>query len=60
MCDYEAIVKLIARTTTAKGLKVTCRLDRRKYSTVRKVTDEHINRCLALEAVLGKTRRTEF
>ena len=28
--DYETIVKLIARTTTAKGLKVICRLDRRK------------------------------
>src|SRR5208337_599297 len=26
--DYETIVNLIARTTTAKGLKVTCRLDR--------------------------------
>ncbi len=44
--DYETIVNLIARTTTAKGLKVTCRLDRRKYPTGRKVTDEemeHIN-----------------
>ena len=40
LCDYETIVKLIARTTTAKGLKVTCRLDRRKYPTGRKVTDE--------------------
>jgi hypothetical protein len=28
--DYETIVNLIAKTTTAKGLKVTCRLDRRK------------------------------
>ena len=44
--DYETIVNLIASTTTAKGLKVTCRLDRRKYPTGRKVTDEemeHIN-----------------
>jgi hypothetical protein len=44
--DYETIVKLISRTTTAKGLKVTCRLDRRKYPTGRKVTDEemkHVN-----------------
>ena len=40
--DYETIVKLIARTTTAKGLKVTCRLDRRKYPTGRKVTDEEM------------------
>lgn len=37
--DYETIVNLIAKTTTAKGLKVTCRLDRRKYPTGRKVTD---------------------
>ena len=42
--DYETIVNLIARTTTAKGLHVTCRLDRRKYPTGRKVTDEEINR----------------
>ena len=37
--DYETIVNLIARTTTAAGLKVTCRLDRRKYATGRKITD---------------------
>lgn len=42
--DYETIVNLIARTTTAKGLQVTCRLDRRKYPTGRKVTDEEIER----------------
>lgn len=40
--DYETIVNLIARTTTAKGLKVTCRLDRRKYPTGRKITDEEM------------------
>jgi len=42
--DYETIVKLISRTTTAKGLKVSCRLDRRKYPTGRKVTDEEMRR----------------
>jgi hypothetical protein len=42
--DYETIVNLIARTTTAKGLTVTCRLDRREYPTGRKVTDEEFNR----------------
>jgi hypothetical protein len=42
--DYEMIVNLISRTTTAKGLQVTCRLDRRKYPTGRKVTDEEIGR----------------
>ena len=40
--DYETIVNLIARTTTAKGLTVTCRLDRRKYPTGRKITDEEM------------------
>ena len=44
--DYETIVKLISRTSTAQGLKVTCRLDRCKYPVGRKVTDEemkHVN-----------------
>ena len=40
--DYETIVNLIARTTTAKGLKVTCRLDRRKYPTGRRVSDQEM------------------
>ena len=38
--DYETVVRLIAATTTAKGLKVTCRLDHRKYPVGRKITDE--------------------
>ncbi|MDT0497950.1 ISAzo13 family transposase [Algiphilus sp. W345] len=42
--DYETIVKLIAGTATAKGLKVTCRLDRRKYPTGRNVSDEEMQR----------------
>lgn len=37
--DYETIVRLIAGTTTAKGLTVACRLDRHKYPAGRKVTD---------------------
>jgi hypothetical protein len=40
--DYETIVRLIAGTTTAKGLKVICRLDRRKYPIGRRITDEEI------------------
>jgi hypothetical protein len=40
--DYETIVNLIAGTRTAKGLTVTCRLDRRKYPTGRVVTDEEM------------------
>ena len=46
--DYETIVNLIAGTTTAKGLKVTCRLDRRKYPTGREVSDAQMQ-CVNLE-----------
>src|SRR6202041_131314 len=42
LLNYETIVNLIAATTTAKGLSVTCRLDRRKYPTGRKVTAEEM------------------
>ena len=42
--DYETIVHLIARTTTAKGLQVICRLDRRKYATGRRISDEEMKR----------------
>ena len=42
--DYETIVNLIARTTTVKGLKVTCKLDRLKYPTGRKISDEEMKR----------------
>jgi hypothetical protein len=40
--DYETIVNLIAKTTTAKGLTVNCRLDRRKYPTGRKVSADEM------------------
>ena len=40
--DYETVVRLIAGTTTVKGLKVSCRLDHRKYPVGRKITDEEI------------------
>lgn len=40
LSDYETVVRLIAGTTTAKGLSVTCRLDRRRYPVGRKVSDE--------------------
>jgi hypothetical protein len=36
--DYETVVRLIANTTTAKGLRVTCRLDRRRYPVGRRIT----------------------
>ncbi len=37
---YETVVQLIAHTTTAKGLTVTCRLDRHKYPRGIKVSKE--------------------
>ena len=40
--DYETVVRLIAGTTTARGLTVTCRLDRRNYPRGRKVSDEQM------------------
>lgn len=40
----ETIVSVIAKTTTAKGLPVTCRLDRRKYPTGRTVSDAEMRR----------------
>jgi hypothetical protein len=40
--DYETVVRPIAGTTTAKGLRVTCRLDRRKYPVGRKIADEEL------------------
>jgi hypothetical protein len=42
--DYETIVNLIANTTTAKGLTVTCRLDRRIYPTGRRVSNDEMKR----------------
>jgi transposase len=40
LTDYETVVNLIAKTTTTTGLKVSCRLDRRRYPTGRKISDE--------------------
>ena len=39
LTDYETIVRLVANTTTATGLHVTCRLDRRKYAVGKKVSE---------------------
>jgi hypothetical protein len=43
LTDYETIVQLIAHTTTAKGLTVTCRLDRRRYADGIRVSDEEMS-----------------
>jgi hypothetical protein len=40
--DYETVVRLIAATTTAKGRKVSCRLDRRAYPARRKISDDEM------------------
>jgi len=44
LVDYQTIVSLIARTTTATGLKVQCRLDHRRYAVGQKVSDEELTR----------------
>jgi hypothetical protein len=44
LTDYQTIVSLIARTTTAQGLKVQCRLDRRRYTVGTKVSDHQMAR----------------
>ena len=43
LTDYETVINLISKTTTAKGLKVRCRLDRRKYPIGRKITAKQMN-----------------
>lgn len=47
LVDYETVVNLIANTTTATGLKVKAKLNRRRYPTKTKVP-EHIMKELAL------------
>jgi hypothetical protein len=42
LMDYETIVRLIANTTTATGLQVTCRLDRRKYAVGKAISDKQM------------------
>jgi transposase len=42
LVSYEAIVSLIAATTTRNGLTVRCELDDRTYPTGRKVTDAEL------------------
>ena len=38
--SYEAIINLIGSTTTKKGIKVKAKLDKRKYRSGRKISDE--------------------
>lgn len=43
LSDYETVVNLIAKTTTTTGLKVSCRLDKKKYPIGKKVSKEEMN-----------------
>lgn len=51
LTNYETIVRLIAATTTATGLQVTCTLDRRKYAVGKKISDAEMK---ALQIVKDK------
>jgi hypothetical protein len=42
LLDYETIVNLISATKTVTGLTVTCKLDRKKYETGRKISDNQM------------------
>lgn len=41
LIDYETVVNLISKTTTTKGLKVICKLDRRRYPVGKDVSAEN-------------------
>jgi transposase len=42
LISYEVIIRLIAATTTSKGLTVQCQLDRHRYPLGRKISDEEM------------------
>lgn len=42
LTSYEVIIRLIAATTTSKGLTVQCQLDRNEYPSGRKISDEEM------------------
>lgn len=44
LTSHQVIVKLIGKTTTRTGLEVEAQLDRRKYPTKVKITDEEMKR----------------
>ncbi len=50
--SYEAIVQLIGSTTTQAGLNIRAKLDRKKYETGEKVTDEEFSK---INLTNGKT-----
>jgi hypothetical protein len=42
LVTHEVIVKLIANTTTTKGLKVKAALDTKRYTTGRKISEHEL------------------
>jgi len=44
LVSYETIVNLIARTTTCKGLRVMCKLDKRRYPVGRSINKEEMKK----------------
>ena len=62
LTDYETIVRLIARTTTATGLVVTCKLDRRKmelHHLTYLIRSVAIDLCLSLKLCFRSKLRDE-
>lgn len=41
--SYESVIQLIGSTTTKSGLKIKAKLDKRKYLTGKKITNEEFN-----------------
>lgn len=55
LISYEIIVNLIASTTTTKGLKVQCEIDKNEYKTGIKITDSEMeNRRLSKDEFHGE------
>ena len=44
LVSHEVIIKLISSTTTKTGLKVYCRMDKKKYKTGIKISDEEFQK----------------
>ena len=44
MESYESVVKLISSTKTKKGLKIKAKLDKLKYETGKKISNEEFEK----------------
>lgn len=52
LIDIETVVQLISSTTTSKGLKVICQVDKNKYALNQKITDDEYKK---IRLIPGKT-----